>query len=183
MAERRAKLGKSSTVNGNLESWGENGQVAMGRGAYMPDATSIGADKVRLANGVSVFNVAANALNARGTIRGTTTAWPGPPGDFCSVAEFTCGGPDVVLTAGEQKTITESDYGNILLIDGAILTLTPGRYTACSISAGRATKVIFGAGGTSELSVSGDVRISNGSFLGSADGTPWPVLRVERQAR
>jgi hypothetical protein len=173
-------LGNSAVANANLATWGTTpGQVQLAKGGSMPDLTSISANRVRLAKGVSVYDVFANTITAKpGAIRNSQGPWPGSPGPFCTLPAFACGGPDVVLTNLEQRTITPGTYGDIELLDGAKLTFTPGVYTVCSVRTGRETEMLFQAGGPSELNVAGKLRIANGSFLHGAPGAPWPLLRV-----
>jgi len=181
VGERRVKVGNGATVNADMAAWGETpGTVAMAKAGFMPDNTSITAKKVRLARGVSVFDVFANTIISKpGSIRGATGPWPGTPGALCPIPVLSCGGPDVVLAPLEERTISPGTYGDVELVDGAVLRLEPGVYNVCSVRAGRSTHMRFLAGGPSELNVTGKLKISNGSFFGGEnDGAPWPLVRV-----
>src|SRR5262249_26310548 len=75
VARRKAKLNNVAAINADLAAWDVAGAVTIGKNGFMPDATSVTGNKVKLGGGTSVFDVLANILGGKGAvIRGTTGA-------------------------------------------------------------------------------------------------------------
>jgi len=180
VAQRKAKLNNVATINADLAAWAADGIATIGKNGFMPDGTTLTGNKVKLGGGTSVFDVDANTVSGKGfTIRGAQGPVSLPlTSSFCTTPAFACGGPDVLLTDLEHRTIAPGAYRNIVLGEGATLDLQAGTYEVCSVKAGRTTRMTFLAGGPSVLKVADKLRVLNESFFGPADGAPWPVVYV-----
>ena len=180
VARRKAKLNNVPTINADLAAWDVAGGVTIGKNGFMPDATSVTGNKVKLGGATSVFDVRANIVSHKGAIiRGTTGPVVLPlTSAFCTTPAFACGGADVLLGVGEHRAITPGPYRNVVLGENATLDLAPGTYDVCSVKAGRGTRMTFLAGGRSVFKVTSVLRILDQSFFGPASGALRPVVYV-----
>ena len=180
VARRKAKLNNVAAIDADLAAWDVTGAVTIGKNGFMPDATTVTGNKVKLGGGTSVFDVRANVLGGKGAvIRGTTGAVILPlTSAFCTPPTFACGGADVLLGDLEHRAITPGAYRNIVLGEGATLDLAPGTYDVCLVKAGRGTRMTFLAGGPTVFKVRDQLRVLNESFFGPGSGALRPVVYV-----
>jgi len=176
------KVGNGGSVDGGIGANAAGGLIRLGKEVFVDDGGTVAADKAKLGSGTSVFDVFANTLQkgADVTIRGVQGTPALPLTDpFCSIPTFTCGGADVIVSAGSSTgPLAPGTYGNVLLADGATLTLAPGTFAFCSIKAGRDTTIETTGATQSTIDVVGTIRLLTQAFLGSAAGTPTPNINV-----
>lgn len=167
LSRRDAKIGNDGTVNGNIGANDPGAHLNIGKGVFMPDNTSVTADSVRIGTGSNVYSVFSNTLfmGPLAIIRGPTGPANLPlTNPFCPVTTFTCGGPDVIVDSGSSVgPLPPGSYGNIIVKNGATLTLDPGTFYMCKMSIGRGG--IVEPHGPVTLDVTGTVRIGNEAHL------------------
>lgn len=162
-----AKIGNDGTVNGNIGANEAGAHLNIGKGVFMPDNTSVTADSVRIGTGSNVYSVFSNTLfmGPLAIIRGPTGPANLPlTNPFCSVTAFACGGPDVnVETNASSGPLPPGSYGNVIVRNGATLTLDPGTFYFCKLQVGRGG--VFEPHGPVTINVTGTVRIGNEAHL------------------
>jgi hypothetical protein len=166
---------------GNLGANDPGGSIRIGRGAFMADGTVLAGDIASVGNDSSVFDVAANQLSrGRGVVVRGTRGAPVLPltNPFCPVPTFACGGPTVVLPRHGSQSLPPGGYGDLMLRDDGVLTLTGGTYEICSLWAGKRVRIRVTGSGQTVINVAGSVRIANGSALVAEPGTPLPILNI-----
>jgi cysteine-rich repeat protein len=179
-----ARLGNGGNLAGDLTVNEAGGSVRIGRRAETADGVQLVGDDVRLGVGARVFDVAYNVINpgaARARIDGTPVTPVGLPvhHPFCTVTPVACGTTDVGVAPGQQQDLLAPQaYANLIVGDGAMLTLAPGEFAFCSIVVGTdATIAVLGAT-QSTIDVAERFVMGAGSTLGPAPGSPMPEIHV-----
>jgi len=170
-AADRIAVGNGSDVEASLRANDQGGIVHLGRRVFVADGTSVAASRVELWNAASVFDVSSGSVSVgRGaTVRGTlATTSPVPDPSFCAIASPTCGGADVVVHRGEPpRDLGPGSYGAVALENGTSIRLAAGRYDLCMLRSGRNATIEVVDPAATEIRVTGDVVLENGSTLGA----------------
>ncbi|MFT5039317.1 MAG: hypothetical protein ACI8TX_000265 [Hyphomicrobiaceae bacterium] len=179
-----ALIGSGVEVGGDLVGNAAGSQLRVQGNARMGDSTVVVADKVTLAAGSSVVDVAANDLVAanRAEIRGAIGSVPGFPiqEPFCQVAEsIDCEGPLVSIARRDGfGPLPPGSYSNVKVGKGAILTLDAGVYEFCSLRLARDARLVTARSGETTLEIRDSLGLGRGSNLApQVDGQP-AILRV-----
>jgi hypothetical protein len=166
--QRDAIVGNGARIAGDVQGL----TVHLGRRVRLADGTTVGAARLELLNGATVFDAASPDIRMGPgvVIRGSRSAAP-PSIDPCTTARPSCGGADVVVGRdAPPRMLGPGSYGNVVLDDGAVLTLSPGEYHFCSVRGGRHVIVGIENAAATTIEVLGDVRLDNGSTFGDVGG-------------
>jgi hypothetical protein len=154
-------------VNGNIGANDAGAHLNLGKGIFMPDNTSAQADSLRVGTGSNVYSVFSNTLfmGPLAIIRGPTGPATLPlTNPFCPVPTFTCGGPDVIVESDASSgPLPPGSYGNVIVRNGASLTLDPGTFDICKLQVGRGG--VVEPHGPVTIDVVGTVLIANEAHL------------------
>lgn len=182
LVERNGKVGNSGTVDGGIGANDPGGLFRLGKEVLVTDDHTTAADKLKLGNDASVFDVETNTLLAGpgATIRGTQTTATLPLTDpFCPIPSFSCGGPDVIVPfGGSVGPLAPGSYGRLIVSNSGTVTLAPGTFQFCSIKTGRGSSIMTTGGVPSTIQVVGTIRLLNDTFFGPDAGTPLPDVQV-----
>jgi hypothetical protein len=143
-----AKVNNDGTVDGNL---GVNdplrGLLKFGKTVFMTDGSTAAADRIKLGEYSSVYNLLATLLyrgltvDIRGTVDLVSLPLRAP---FCQLPTFACTpGNDVeVPEYGTMIGLAPGSYGSLMVGNGATLNLDPNaEYTFCDVRIGRGASV------------------------------------------
>ena len=175
----RALVLRDSAVNINMLLDNDTGYLAFARNVFMADGTTIGANRVRLGRGASVFDVVANFVDGPGDIRGTLTPTftAGGAGSLCTAPPIFCGGPDALIDV--DGPLAPGVYGNVRVMPGVTATLSAGTYDMCSLRILAGASLIVAAGEASPtLRVTGSLRAARYVTVGPGPGAGRPRFQV-----
>src|SRR5262249_23391242 len=178
------RLNNASQSDAGLSATAADGRLVLGRRVFFADGTSVSGAFVGLGNSASIFNVNVDVLDLgrRAEVRGAQGPFT-PGGATCELPPVQCGGQNVSLRRGSApRTLSAGTDNQGPLENGTSLTLQPGVYNICGLSAGRHVTIRVVGSSQSTINVSGEVQLGNGSTLGPDVSTPTPLLNVAGDA-
>jgi hypothetical protein len=138
-------------------------------GAQIQTSQSLYAASVYLNSSATVGPVDTNEiLGNSGASYGTVSPFPASMPAQLTMPSATAGTQSINLNSGTQ-TLAAGSYGSVLVGAGATLKLSGGNYVLSSLTLnGNATLAVSAA---SSLSITGNVNLGSGSYLGPASGS------------
>ena len=175
----KGKIGNNAQIVGGIGANDPGGSLRLGKSAFGSDGETVAADRLKLGQGASVFDVLTNDLTGTGaTIRGTVGTPTLPlTSPFCPIASPSCSGSDVTIPAGtESGPLAPGTYGRLTVGTAASLVLAPGTFQFCSVKTSK--RVAVATTGPTTIEVRDTFRLANASFFGPTTGTPAPTIDV-----
>lgn len=149
-------------------------EISMDPGSSTPAGFSVRGDSVRIKNAATAGgDVAYNDLLRKGTVGGTEISPLALP-VFASLPPFFTAAPapgaaGVTVAAGGFAALPPGEYGDLLLGEGATLSLDGGTYDVLSVTAGKNASLLFAA--AAEVRVQGRLLTGKGVVVGPEGGS------------
>jgi hypothetical protein len=180
LARDEGRLGNGATIEGDVGANDPGGFLRLGRKTLVEDGATVAGDTVAIGNGSEVPVVEANVLKALKAIVGSVSGAMLPLRDpFCPIPALECGGPEVRVERGQSAgPLAPGSYGDVVLKNGATLTLAGGDYQFCSLRTGRNATIQVLGSGQSTIDIAGDLRLENGSRLAPGAPASAPIVNV-----
>jgi hypothetical protein len=180
LARDEGRLGNGATIEGDVGANDPGGFLRLGRKTLVEDGATVAGDTVAIGNGSQVPVVEANVLKAPKAIVGSVSGATLPLRDpFCPIPALECGGPEVRVERGQSAgPLAPGSYGDVVLKNGATLTLAGGDYQFCSLRTGRNATIQVLGSGQSTIDIAGDLRLENGSRLAPSAPASTPIVNV-----
>lgn len=180
LAGGEGRFGNGATIEGDVGANDPGGFLRLGRKTLVAEGVTVTGDVVAIGNGSQVPIVAANVIHAPKANVGSVSGAMLPIHDpFCPIPAVECGERSVSVARGESTgPLAPGSYGDVVLENGATLTLAAGAYRFCSLRTGRNATVEVLGPGQSTIDVAGDLRLENGSKLGPGATASTPVVNV-----
>ena len=177
----RGKFNNDSIIVGSI---GANepffGLIRFGKNSFMPDGTSVSAERVNVGSGTSIYQVNTTSLSqgSDATIRNGVGPVTLPlVNPFCSLPPIECNDDDVFVDGGQNLALPAGTYGNLVMRNGAMLELSDpdGEYTFCKVKVARNAHIM--GFGRPTINVAGTFAFGAGSSL-TTDGNLPVILNV-----